>query len=111
MVPASTNQTTSHLGDVAPTLLATVNVEETHLIYARDKYMNLQNDMLDVFTVRLTHKLNVVNGVVTKVSNGIYQVKYTLLVAGGWNLEILVQPGGGSGPFYPIKDSGQTVIC
>lgn len=72
--------------------------------------MNLQNDMLDVFTVKLTRGSNVVNGVVTQVSNGIYQVKYTLLVAGKWNLDILVQPGG-SGPFYPIKDSGQTVIC
>jgi len=44
-----------------------VNVEENHLLYARDKEGNLQNDILDVFTVKLTHKTNVVTGAVTSV--------------------------------------------
>lgn len=87
-----------------------MNVEESHLLYARDKEGNLQNDILDVFTVKLTHKTNVVTGAVTSVSNGIYRVKYTLMVAGEWDLQILVQPGG-SGPSYPIRDSGQKVVC
>ena len=38
------------------------------------------------------------------LSNGIYQIRYTISVAGSYTLKILVQPGG-SGPSYDIKDS------
>lgn len=40
--PAPSNETSSHLGDVAATQLATVDVSETNLLYARDMYTNLQ---------------------------------------------------------------------
>ena len=40
VIPAVTNETKSFLGDLQDASFATVNVEETNLIYARDKFGN-----------------------------------------------------------------------
>jgi hypothetical protein len=40
----------------------------------------------------------------------VYQLDYTIQVAGTYLLEIMVQPGG-TGPFYHIKDSNLVVVC
>jgi hypothetical protein len=91
VIPAATNQTASHLVDVEPTKIATVDVEETHLIHARDKFGNLQDDTDDTFTVKLTSSEGtVVNGVVVALSAGIFQTTYTLTEAGSYTLDIEV---------------------
>lgn len=83
------------------------------MLYALDQFGNLQNDILDKFTVTLTqinNPSNVVNGLVTPVSNGIFQVTYTLMIAGNYSMLILVQPGG-AGPSYSISNSGAIAVC
>jgi hypothetical protein len=69
--------------------------------------------MNDVFSVRLVHKTDattIVTGTVVSLSNGVYQMTYTLVKAGTYTMTITVQPGG-SGPTYQIKDSPLQVQC
>ena len=49
-------------------------------------------------------------GTSTALADGVYQLDYTIQVAGTYTLEIMVQPGG-TGPSYHIKDSNLVVIC
>lgn len=67
MIPAASNETTTTLVELANVAKATVDVEETHLIYVRDIFMNAQDDFDDTLKVTLTHTdgVTVVNGVVT----------------------------------------------
>ena len=44
------------------------------------------------------------------VSDGYYQVTYTLTVAGTYTLEVEIQPDS-AGSFYPIEGSPFTVDC
>ena len=57
----------------------------------------------------LVNEYNSFTGTVTATDNGIYEIRYTVSVAGSYTLEIRVQPGG-SGPTYEIKDSGLPVV-
>jgi hypothetical protein len=90
--PASTNQTTSTLVELANVAFATVNVEETHTIYARDVFGNAQDDHNDAFTVQLTHNddsAEVVDGVVTEQAEpSVFEVKYTLTRAGQYTMVV-----------------------
>ena len=53
--PAATNETMSHLVDTKPTENAIVNVQEAHIVNARDVFGNLQIHTSDVFTFTLTN--------------------------------------------------------
>lgn len=70
----------------------------------------MQIHQTDVFTVQLVKGATTVNGVVTAVSNGVYQVQYTLTEAGTYELNTKLQIGG-SGSFYHIHGSPFTVVC
>ena len=78
------------------------------MVYARDIYNNLKEDQLDVFTVTVSNTENSFSGIVTALEDGTYEIRYTVSVAGTYELTILVQPSG-SGPSYPIRDSGLPV--
>jgi len=52
----------------------------------------------------------VVTGVVTSLSNGVYQMTYKLTVAGTYNIAIYLQPGG-VGQSYQIAQSPFKVVC
>jgi hypothetical protein len=70
VIPAISNSTTSTLEELAQVNMATVDVEETHLIIARDVFGNAQDDFNDKFVVTLTHSdlVTVVEGVVTETA-------------------------------------------
>ena len=94
--------------DSTHTRNAIVNVEEVHTVYARDIYGNQQINQVDVFTVTVASTDNTFSGTVTPIADATYEIRYTISVAGEYTLEIRVQPGG-SGPTYPITDSGLPV--
>lgn len=66
--------------------------------------------MLDTFSVVLTSGATTVTGVVTAISNGYYQVTYTIAVAGIYLMEVEIQPNS-AGSFYEIEGSPFTVSC
>jgi hypothetical protein len=70
VIPAITNSTTSILDELVQVNLATVDVEETHLVIAMDVFGNAQDDFNDNFVVSLTHSdlETVVAGVVTETA-------------------------------------------
>ena len=78
---------------------AVVNIPEISLVYSLDMYGNPQINQNDKYYVTLTNGGVVVNGVVTSVSNGVYQIQYTLVIAGTYAITIYLQPGG-SGPQF-----------
>ena len=90
VIPASTNETACHLYDKTHTEHAIVNVEEVHTVFARDIYDNLQINQNDVFSVTLTNDAQTFTGISTATANGIYELSYTVSVAGTYNLEIRV---------------------
>lgn len=90
ILPAPTNETACHLYDKTHTANAIVNVLEVHNVYARDIYNNLQNDMLDVFSVRVYNDQNAYTGSINALSDGLYKIEYTVSVAGKYTLEIKV---------------------
>ena len=55
VIPAVTNSTQTTLTVIADAKVATVNVQETHLIFARDMYGNAQINNNDVFFVTITY--------------------------------------------------------
>ena len=92
---------------------AVVDIPETHLVYSRDMYGNPQINQIDVYSVTLTNAADsqiIVNGVVTSLSNGLYQMTYKLSVAGAYNIAIYLQPGG-VGQSYQIAQSPFKVVC
>lgn len=103
MLPVSTNETTSTIGDLASIAAAVVGVQETATILARDKHNNLQGASTDVFKVTLTHSSDQTVVVQASVvhSATVYQyfVTYTLTQSGNYTLIAQVQPGG-IGPFF-----------
>lgn len=75
MKPAQTNETACHFVDTKPIQQATVNVQEMHVLNARDMYWNLQIHQDDVFVVKLVLNSDpsiAVVGAVTSISNGVY---------------------------------------
>jgi hypothetical protein len=111
--PAQTNETACHFIDTKPILAATVDVQETHIMNARDMYWNLQIHQNDVFVVKLVHDSNpstIVEAVISSLSDGVYQVDYTLSKAGNYTMMTTVQPNG-AGPSFQIKDSPLKVVC
>lgn len=94
MIPASTNETTTTLVDLSAIAVATVDVEETHYIYARDVFGNSQDDNTDIFSLTLQHNTlddTLVTAVVTATSTiSKYEVKYTLSVSGTYTLTAML---------------------
>ena len=56
VAPAVTDSQTTLFTNFAAVQSATVNVEESHILIARDVYGNLKQDQFDTFDVYLTHK-------------------------------------------------------
>lgn len=111
--PATTAGATTTFTDFSAVQTATVNVQETHEIRARDAQGNLKQDQLDVFDIKLTHKFDpstVVTATVAPTADATYRVTYTLAKQGAYTLTALVQPGG-SGSFAHLAESQTTVTC
>ena len=93
VTPASSNQTLSFLANIENMYVAVVNIPEVHQIYSRDMYGNPKIDQSDVYQVTLTNVASpavVVNAVMSSPANSVYQMSYTLKVAGTYTIKILL---------------------
>jgi len=116
--PATSNETTTTLVALAEIAAATVDVEEVHYLWARDKFGNFQNHQNDKFKVELTYieglyseNAQLVEAVITATEIiAKHEVKYTLSEAGIWQLRAYIQPNG-IGPFFEISDSPVNVTA